>query len=66
MAKKTLTEAFEVKPKETPKSNLKDYDIFSDKSVSEEDAQTSKKFKNEHGFVPSDVWLLFISKTKPL
>lgn len=34
------------------------YDIFSDKSASEEDKETSKKFKNEHGFVPSDVWNL--------
>ena len=33
MAKKTLTEAFDVKPKETPKSGLKDYDIFGDKGL---------------------------------
>lgn len=33
MAKKTLTEAFDVKPKETPKNGLKDYDIFGDKGL---------------------------------
>lgn len=36
MAKKTLTEAFEVKPKTfVPKENIKDYDIFSDKELLE-------------------------------
>ena len=49
---RTLAECEELIKKYPP------YDIFSDKSVSEEDAQTSKKFKNEHGFVPSDVWNL--------
>ena len=33
MTKKTLTEAFDVKPKETPKNGLKDYDIFGDKGL---------------------------------
>ena len=32
MAKKTLTEAFEVKSTQTPKKDLKDYDIFGDKN----------------------------------
>ena len=37
MAKKTLTEAFEVKPKVSSlKSDVKDYDIFSDKNLLEE------------------------------
>ena len=34
------------------------YDIFNDKNASEEDKETSKEFKNEHGFVHSDVWNL--------
>ena len=33
MAKKTLTEAFEVKSTQTPKKDLKDYDIFGDKGL---------------------------------
>ena len=33
MAKKTLTEAFEVKSTQTPKKNLRDYDIFGDKGL---------------------------------
>ena len=37
MAKKTLTEAFEVKPKVSSlKSDVKDYDIFADKNLLEE------------------------------
>lgn len=48
----TLAECEELIKKYPP------YDIFSDKSASEEDKETSKKFKNEHDFVPSDVWNL--------
>lgn len=36
MAKKSLTEAFEVKPKNLTTSNVKDYEIFNDKSLLEE------------------------------
>ena len=36
MAKKSLTEAFEVKPKNLNTSNVKDYEIFNDKSLLEE------------------------------
>ena len=36
MTKKSLTEAFEVKPKNLTTSNVKDYEIFNDKSLLEE------------------------------
>lgn len=36
MAKKSLTEAFEVKPKNLTTSNVKDYEIFNDKGLLEE------------------------------
>ena len=36
MAAKSLTEAFEVKPKITSTSDVKDYEIFNDKSLLEE------------------------------
>ena len=36
MAKKSLTEAFEVKPKNLNTSNVKDYEIFNDKGLLEE------------------------------
>ena len=36
MANKSLTEAFEVKPKNLNTSNVKDYEIFNDKSLLEE------------------------------
>ena len=35
MANKSLTEAFEVKPKNLNTSNVKDYEIFNDKSLLE-------------------------------
>ena len=49
---RTLAECEELIRKYPP------YDIFNDKNASEEDKETSKEFKNEHGFVPSDVWNL--------
>ena len=45
MAKKTLTEAFDVKPKETPKNGLKDYRLINEKLYSENYEKVIKPIK---------------------